>query len=155
MSRTNQIRRMTAADLDQVIEIAAALKQAPHWPRQAYAVALDPDAEPKRIALVATEAEPGGVRGFAIASLIPPQAELESIAVAAASQRRGVARRLFSALRAEFEPQGITEVILEVRASNRPALQFYSSMGFVETARRPRYYVDPVEDAILLSLPGA
>jgi ribosomal-protein-alanine N-acetyltransferase len=151
-SQQGRIRRMTAADLDRVIEMAAALEHAPHWPRSAYVVALDPDAVPRRVALVAAEAEPDGVAGFAIASLIPPQAELESIAVTAASQRRGVARRLFAALLAEFEPHGITEVILEVRASNQPALELYSSIGFTETARRPRYYVDPVEDAILLAL---
>jgi ribosomal-protein-alanine N-acetyltransferase len=156
MSPTAQdpaIRRMTAADLGRVMEIVARLKQAPHWPPAAYLAALDPRAAPRRIALVAVDPESGAVTGFAVASLLPPQAELESIAVAAGSQRRGLARRLFAALLLELQPQGVTEVILEVRASNHPALRFYRSLGFAETARRPRYYSDPVEDAILQSLP--
>jgi ribosomal-protein-alanine N-acetyltransferase len=101
---------------------------------------------------VAEDPESGGVAAFAVASQIGPQAELESIVVATAHQRRGLARRLFTALLAEFEPSGVTEVLLEVRASNLPALRFYNSIGFVETGRRPGYYADPVEDALLLSL---
>jgi ribosomal-protein-alanine N-acetyltransferase len=46
----------------------------------------------------------------------------------------------------------MTEVILEARASNQPALRLYRALGFVETGRRPRYYADPIEDAVLLRL---
>jgi ribosomal protein S18 acetylase RimI-like enzyme len=84
--------------------------------------------------------------------MMPPQAELETIAVAPRSRRRGLARRLFGDMVEEFKVKGITEVILEVRASNRTALQFYGALGFVETGRRSRYYADPVEDAILMRL---
>jgi ribosomal-protein-alanine N-acetyltransferase len=147
-----KIRRMKAEDLGRVMEIAAGLEHAPHWPLPAYAVALDPAAVPRRICLVAEDPESDGIAAFAVASQIGSQAELESIAVGRAHQRRGLARRLFSALRAEFEPAGVTEVLLEVRASNLPALQFYRALGFVETGRRPGYYADPVEDALLLGL---
>ncbi len=50
---------------------------------------------------------------------------------------------------------GVTEVILEVRASNQPALGLYRRLGFVETGRRPGYYMDPpepAEDAVLMRL---
>ena len=47
---------------------------------------------------------------------------------------------------------GVREVILEVRASNLPALALYRQLGFVETGRRPRYYQAPEEDAILMRL---
>jgi ribosomal protein S18 acetylase RimI-like enzyme len=45
----------------------------------------------------------------------------------------------------------ITKVMLEVRASNHAARGFYACAGFVETGRRPGYYSDPEEDAILLA----
>jgi ribosomal-protein-alanine N-acetyltransferase len=143
---------MTPADLDRVIEIAASLKEAPHWPRSAYLAALYPDAAPRRIALVAEEPGSGAVTGFAVASLLPPQAELETIAVASAAQRQGLAQQLFAALTVELGLAQIAEVLLEVRASNQPALGFYRSLGFVEAGRRPCYYHDPVEDAVLMSL---
>jgi ribosomal protein S18 acetylase RimI-like enzyme len=47
---------------------------------------------------------------------------------------------------------GVREFILEVRASNQRALGFYRSLGWSETGRRPRYYADPEEDAVLMSL---
>ena len=87
-----------------------------------------------------------------MASLLSPQAELETIAVAAEDQRRGVARRIFAAMVQELRTAQVTEVLLEVRASNSPALAFYRAQGFVETGQRPRYYGDPIEDAVLLEL---
>ena len=147
------VRPMGEADIDQVMDLAQTLRAAPQWPRAAYLAALWPHVSPKRIALVLEEAEPAQVTGFAVASLLAGQAELEIVAVAARSQRRGLARRLLGELIQKFKPHGIAEVILEVRASNHPALQLYRSLGFVETARRARYYADPVEDAVLLSLP--
>ena len=144
-----RIRRMTVADLDRVMEIAAGLKEAPHWARAAYLAAIDPAGAPRRIALVA---ESGSLAGFAVASVVMPQAELETIAVTGGGQRRGVARRLFAALAGELGAAGVKDVLLEVRASNAPALGFYRGVGFQESGRRPRYYADPVEDAVLLEL---
>jgi ribosomal-protein-alanine N-acetyltransferase len=141
---------MTPGDLDRVVEIAWSLKDAPHWPLAAYMDALDPNAALQRIALVA--AETGAIVGFTVASLLAPQSELETIAVAAGGQRRGVGGRLFSGLVEELNLAEIHEVILEVRASNLPAFGFYRALGFSETGRRPRYYADPQEDALLLGL---
>jgi ribosomal-protein-alanine N-acetyltransferase len=182
---------MMPADLDRVMEIAESLKEAPHWPRTAFERALDPEAQPRRVALVAeavagkeptsgakapvdsagvmrglkppppssssssassVAGEGGEVVGFAIASLLPPEAELETIAVASTAQRQGLSRRLLAELAAELRAAQITEVILEVRASNQPALGLYRRLGFAETGRRVRYYHDPVEDAVLMRL---
>jgi ribosomal-protein-alanine N-acetyltransferase len=52
----------------------------------------------------------------------------------------------------ELRVAGVREVLLEVRSSNQRALGFYRSLGWSETGRRPRYYADPEEDAVLMSL---
>jgi ribosomal-protein-alanine N-acetyltransferase len=114
--------------------------------------ALDTQTAPPRIALVAEETNSGVIAGFAVASLLPPQAELESIAVAPNLQRRGLAGHLFSLLSEELRAAGATEIILEVRASNQPALGLYRRFGFAESGCRPRYYTEPVEDAVLMRL---
>jgi ribosomal-protein-alanine N-acetyltransferase len=143
---------MTPADLDRVMEIALSLKNAPQWPRSAYLAALEPEAAPPRIALVVEGPTAGMVAGFAVASLLPPEAELEMIAVAPTAQRRGLARQIFLSLAAELRTAEVFGIMLEVRASNRPALELYRQLGFEETGHRPRYYHDPVEDAILMRL---
>lgn len=158
MSATVLIRGMEARDLDRIFEIARQLPQAPHWPRSAYRDALNSAATPRRVTLVAEVAKTEifqperSILGFAVASLVPPQAELETIAVVSEAQRQGLARRLFAALAEELLRAGITEVTLEVRAANLPAIALYRSLGFVEAGRRPGYYADPVEDALLLTL---
>jgi len=150
-----EIRPMTAADLDPVLAIARNLPQAPHWPRSAYLIAINPESTPRRIALVAVGRQPGSILSFAVASLLPPQAELETIAVAADIQRLGLGERLFQALAAKLKAAGVDELQLEVRASNQPALAFYQALGFVKTSLRPSYYADPIEDAVLMRLPLA
>jgi ribosomal-protein-alanine N-acetyltransferase len=147
-----RIRPVAAADVNAILAIAQNLNDAPQWPPSAYQAALDPESTPRRITLVAEDSETGNLFGFAVASLLPPQAELETIAVSAASQRQGVARRLFAALVNELTAAQITDLLLEVRASNAPALAFYHALGFAATGRRPRYYAEPVEDALLLQL---
>ncbi len=144
-----RIRPMAAGDLDRLVEIAAGLEHAPHWPRLAYAAVLDP-AFPRRIALVAENL--GGLSGFAVARLTPPEAELETIAVTAEFQRQGVARNIFAVLAGELRRADVHEILLEVRTSNRPARAFYRSLGFAEAGQRLRYYADPVEDAVLMRL---
>jgi ribosomal-protein-alanine N-acetyltransferase len=147
------IRPMRPADIPRVREIALSLPHAPRWAPDAYHGATDAQVLPRRIALVAETAESDAVLGFAVASLLPPQAELESIAVAAEAQRRGIAHWLFAVLTGELRSAQVTEVMLEVRASNGPALGFYDALGFTVAGRRPRYYADPEEDAVLLNLP--
>jgi ribosomal-protein-alanine N-acetyltransferase len=146
-----RIRSMMAADLDRVVEIAAALDDAPQWPRRVYESVLA-SSSPRRIAFVAEDSGTGAVVGFAVAGLVPPEAELETIVVAAGFQRRGVARRLFEAMADDLGRWQVREVLLEVRQSNVAAQGFYRSVGFVEEGRRPGYYADPIEDAVLMRL---
>ena len=147
------IRRMTASDLDRVMEITARLKELSQWTRANYQAALHAEAVPRRMALAAIGPEPEfRLMGFAVASLTAPQAELETIAVTAENQRRGVARKLLDEIFEKLALAGATEVVLEVRASNQAALGLYWRLGFKETGRRLRYYHDPVEDAVLMRL---
>jgi len=148
---STQIRSMTAGDLQRVVELAAALPEAPQWPESAYRQALRMESSPRRVALIAEDGR-ASLTGFAIASLLLPQAELETIAVAAESRRRGVGRRLFSALATHLRAEGASEIWLEVRASNQPAIAFYRSLGFVQTGLRRGYYADPIEDAVQMAL---
>ena len=145
-----RVRKMQAADLDRVMEIAGSLNGAPQWPVSAYLRALDAEAVPRRVALVAEDLEAGAVAGFLVASVVAAEAELETIAVAAESQRRGVGRLLLAELANALRMEQVNEIILEVRRSNLAALTLYRSCGLVETGLRPRYYADPVEDAVLM-----
>jgi [ribosomal protein S18]-alanine N-acetyltransferase len=149
MSAEVRIRRMTAADVDAAVVLAADLPTAPQWSREVYQAMLSAEARPVRVVLAA-ETTQGELIGLAVASILPPEAELESIAVAAAYQRQGIARRLFNELARELAAAGATEVILEVRASNAAALAVYYALQFEQDGVRRNYYSHPTEDAVLM-----
>jgi ribosomal-protein-alanine acetyltransferase len=142
-------RRMVSADITQVVAIADSLPDAPHWKAEVYQSMVEPVRIPARICLVAEDSDRRLV-GFGVMVLIPPQAELEAIAVTGERQRRGIAGNLLGDLLTELKRIHITEVILEVRESNCIAQALYRASGFVETGRRRRYYADPQEDALLM-----
>ncbi|MGH9607318.1 MAG: ribosomal protein S18-alanine N-acetyltransferase [Terracidiphilus sp.] len=147
-----EVRHMAAADLPRILEIAQKLKNVPRWPPRAWLAALNPVAAPRRIALIAAGSHDGTLYGFAVTSLLPPQAELETIAVNPEARRRGIGSRLIAAFVEELGRAEILEIFLEVRVSNRTAQAFYQALGFTQTGQRARYYIDPIEDAVLMSL---
>jgi ribosomal-protein-alanine N-acetyltransferase len=149
MSSAVQVRAMEGRDLERVVAIADALKDAPHWSRSVYAAALEPATVPQRLCLVAI-VEDKSVAGFLVASVVGVQAEIESIAVAPEQQRRGIGRALLAAAMRELSRRGVAEVFLEVRASNQAARTLYRRAGFAECGRRTGYYADPPEDALVL-----
>lgn len=146
-----RIRPMAFEDIPAVMAIASGLKEAPQWDRRAYENAIQRAQAGGGFALVAYDPQ-SKVAGFLVAGFVPPEAELESIAVSPAWQRQGVARSLFARLVSSLQDRGAHSVFLEVRASNQPALSLYSSLGFAEIGRRSGYYADPPEDAVVLRL---
>jgi ribosomal-protein-alanine N-acetyltransferase len=74
--------------------------------------------------------------------VVDEEAELETIAVAAEGQRRGMGRCLMEALAEELKAAGVRRIFLEARASNEAAEGLYRALGFIETGRRRGYYGD-------------
>ena len=77
---------------------------------------------------------------------------LMNVAVRESMRRKGVGGALVTeALRLGLE-QAAIRAVLEVRASNDPARSLYTRIGFVQISSRPRYYTNPIEDAVLMEL---
>jgi [ribosomal protein S18]-alanine N-acetyltransferase len=66
----------------------------------------------------------------------------------------GLGRRLLAIALTLGERRGARVALLEVRASNRPAIELYRSMGFAPVAVRRNYYSQPSEDALVLRKDG-
>jgi len=80
------------------------------------------------------------------------EAEVLDIAVAEKHRRHGNARFLLERFLELVRQHGIRDVFLEVRESNFPAIALYRKFGFSASGRRPNYYRDAQEAAILLHL---
>ncbi len=87
---------------------------------------------------------------FARWACIPAAGEAELLRIAVDPARRGggLGRRLLEACQAVLAAEGMEELHLEVRASNRAAIGLYRACGWVPSGRRGGYYPDG-EDALL------
>ncbi len=90
--------------------------------------------------------------GYLIFWSVADEMHILNLAIHPDHRRRGIARRLLSAGLAQARELGALVAWLEVRPSNAAARALYESFGFKEVGRRPGYYDDTHEDAILLTL---
>jgi ribosomal-protein-alanine N-acetyltransferase len=88
--------------------------------------------------------------GYAGLFLVGPDADVQTVAVAADEQGRGTGRRLLGELMRLGAEAGARVLRLEVRADNEPAAGLYAAMGFVVDGRRRDYYGRGL-DAVLMS----
>ena len=126
------------ADLESIARIQSASPEAAQWDVRDYT---------RYKLLVATEG--GVVAGFAAARQVAEgEAEVLNLAVDPSYRRRGIGRRLLGALTGSYSG----ELWLEVRESNTAARNLYQNIGFIEAGRRPGYYSDCCECAIVMKI---
>ena len=75
-----------------------------------------------------------------------------NLAVIELMRHKGIARALVTQALEVGRTQGAMRAVLEVRASNQAALGLYRTLGFRGVTIRPKYYTNPVEDAVLMEL---
>jgi [ribosomal protein S18]-alanine N-acetyltransferase len=80
------------------------------------------------------------VVGFIMSRLVLDEAEILSIAVAAARRGKGLARRLLDLHLRRLAGLGARAVFLEVEEGNVPARRLYRRAGFRQVGRREGYY---------------
>ena len=101
---------------------------------------------------IATD-ESGDVVGYGGAKVGGDQADVMTIGVRAHARGAGVGATILDALMAWSHEAGAREIFLDVRPSNEGAIALYKSRGFVEIGRRPRYFRNPVEEAVEMRAP--
>ena len=133
-------------DLDGILGVDAASFVNP-WTREMFTW----EAEHSDVARVFVARTPEGVVvAYCAVWVIFDELHVNNLAVLPAWRRQGVARRLLEAVLSAAAREGATRATLEVRASNAAALGLYRSFGFAVRGRRPNYYTNPVEDALIL-----
>jgi len=98
--------------------------------------------------LVAVENEQ--VVGYVGSQTVLGETDMMNIAVHPEYRNKGIATALITQLISTLAQWGSHSLMLEVRASNDPAISVYKSLGFVELGRRRNYYRNPREDALIL-----
>ena len=98
------------------------------------------------------EASKQAILGYLCYWIVFEEVRLMNLAVIESMRHRGIARSLVSTALRTGVSQSAHRAVLEVRASNRAAQALYQGFGFSQTAVRPKYYTNPVEDAVLMEL---
>ena len=148
------VRDAKPADIPAVKAIEQSSPAAAHWDESQYARVFDPSSV-RRILLVAegkTHAEPLHIGGFILARVVNDEWEIENVVVGNVWQRKGIGHLLAACLVERARRENASVIRLEVRASNATAIGLYIKCGFQKDGRRPNYYSNPAEDALLFSL---
>jgi ribosomal-protein-alanine N-acetyltransferase len=134
------------ADLQGVLDVESESFTNP-WTREMYAWELQNRAV-CHIYVVRTDV--CGVAGFCAFWLVLDEIHINNVAIRPPLRGRGIGTALLHHVLAEARRLGAKRATLEVRASNDAARRLYERLGFYVAARRPDYYTNPVEDALIL-----
>lgn len=151
--RDISISRMTEHDLLEVVEIEESSGLS-RWGWAAYYAELQ--GSNSHLMLVARIAEAerrphhSSLAGYIVARIGAAELHINNVAVRGPYRRLGIGRALLERILAEGKRSKIPRAFLELRAGNQAALALYEDCGFRVTARRSKYYSDPLEDALVM-----
>jgi ribosomal-protein-alanine N-acetyltransferase len=142
------LRAMRWWDLEEVVELERELFPDDPWSPEQFWGELAHVPETRWYAVHTDDA---GIDAYVGVFAIPPDADLQTIAVAPRAQGRGLGRELLDRAIAEARHRGCSQVMLEVAHDNEPAIALYASVGFESLGRRRDYY-GPGLDAVIMRL---
>ena len=139
-----EIQIMNKAHVAQVAELEKICFSAP-WSENSIRSELT---NPLSLWLVAVENNK--VLGYVGSQSVMDEADMMNVAVDPSCRRRGIARMLVESLARSLADRNVKSLTLEVRSSNEPAKALYDQLGFEQVGKRPNYYRNPKEDALIL-----
>ena len=141
------LRRANEGDIDAIAAMELICFPEEPWSREMVAAEFS-GLNPSRYYIAE---EDGKIAAYAGIWLLPPEGYITNVAVHPEARRKGLGSQILQKLVEEGLLEGVTDITLEVRVSNAPAIALYKSFGFEEAGIRPRYYQDG-EDALIMWL---
>ena len=145
MGSSIRIINASPENIDEIFEIETESFTCP-WTRSNFVSAFSAG----NTEIFALQSDEGSILGFACLLIIDYEAEILNIAVRQNYRKNGYGKMLLDHALEICVLRGISSVFLEVRESNVSARSLYDKAGFEVIGIRKKYYVSPVEDAILM-----
>jgi ribosomal-protein-alanine N-acetyltransferase len=147
-----EIARMTEHDLLEVVEIEESSGLS-RWGWAAYYAELQ--SVNRDLMLVARSARKttgtSTLAGYIVARETAGELHINNVAVRESFRRKGLGSALITEVLKKARELAAKAAFLEVRSSNIAAQEMYSRCGFKSIARRPNYYSEPREDAMIMT----
>jgi ribosomal-protein-alanine N-acetyltransferase len=142
------IRKMTVEDVPAVSQIDRLSFSLP-WPEHSFQYEVSDN----RVAhCFVAEAEDKRIAAMVVSWIIVDEMHIATIATHPDFRRQGIGSRILNEALMDGQAAGARLAFLEVRAANEAAKSMYRKFGFEITGKRPKYYKDNGEDAILMTL---
>lgn len=139
------VRKMTIQDIDQIMEIEKEAFTLP-WSRESYLGELK-----NNFATYLICDSEGEVAGYAGIWVVFEDAHITNIAVAQRFRGMGMGNALMQEVERVAREKKALRILLEVRPTNKRAINMYTNLGYVSTGLRKGYYSDNNEDAIIMT----
>ena len=150
----SRIRPVEAKHISELIRIADETNLSA-WSAQNY---IDEFQIPESI-MFRLETDTNETAGFIVGRIVSfglvereVEAEIYNIAVVRSLQKTGLGQQLFDAFVSACRELSVSNIWLEVRASNQTAIGFYERNGFERVQSRNNFYENPREHALLMKL---
>jgi ribosomal-protein-alanine N-acetyltransferase len=140
------VREMNWRDVSEVLKIERISFSTP-WSELAFLKEIYDPYSVTKVALLDSE-----VVGYICAGYLLDEGHILNLAVHPDLRRINIATTLVEKVINELRMKGCRFLFLEVRISNRSAIQFYEKFGFRPVGYRRNYYALPAEDAVLMKL---
>ncbi len=101
---------------------------------------------------IAKSSKTDSIVGFICFWVLWDEMHILNVAVRKKFQGKGIGSLLLKKAIQYAIKKGLEWIGLEVRETNIKAIRLYEKFGFQKQGRRPRYYYDTGEDAILMAL---
>ena len=142
-----EIRRMEMKDIPEVVEIDRGSFTLP-WTERSYKYEVQENSAARCWVTMVD----GRVASMLVLWLIVNEAHIATIATHPQFRRRGFAKQILIKSLVSAREEGALKSLLEVRARHVVAQKIYCDIGFVEVGRRPMYYRDNGEYAVLMTM---
>jgi ribosomal-protein-alanine N-acetyltransferase len=144
-----QLAAINRADLEPILAIEQRSFQWP-WGRISFEGELNSQNTCSYVVKSAQGHTCGQIIAYAFLRRTADELHILKIAVRPAWRGQGIATWLLERCFIINAGQGTKSAHLEVRPSNIPAVELYQKLGFQVIGRRPKYYADSKEDALLM-----
>lgn len=141
MGKLMTLRALEEADIPQVAALESANQPRPWSPK----VFADEIERSDRRCIVA---EDESIVGFGGVMLVGDEAHVTNLLVDPARRGEGIGRSILTKLVSLSIDSGAEHLTLEVRSTNKAALELYRSFGLAPVGVRPKYYGD--DDALIM-----
>lgn len=143
------IEDLTPSDIDAVLEIETRSFRQP-WGPKSFEAELSCK-ESITLVMRANEADrQQTVIAYMCGRLVAAEIYILKLAVSENWRGCGIGSRLLEESLRRAKERNSVSAVLDVRLSNQPAISLYKKHGFQAVGRRPKYYLDTGEDALVM-----